>query len=42
MLGIPKALSTIFFFWISKNLKDIWMGNQQGTRVIYIKKIDLK
>ncbi len=36
MLGIPKALSTIFF-WISKNLKDIWMGNQQGTRVIYIK-----
>jgi hypothetical protein len=41
MLGIPKALSTIFF-WISKNLKDIWMGNQQGTRGYIYKMIDLK
>jgi hypothetical protein len=33
MLEHPKALSTIYI--ISKNLKDITMGNQQETKVLY-------
>jgi hypothetical protein len=35
MLEHPKALSTNSFYIFSKNLKDITMGNQQETKVLY-------
>jgi len=36
MLETPKALSTISFYIISENLKDITMDNQQETKVLYL------
>ena len=36
LLGTPKALSTNSFYIISENLKDITMGNQQETKVLYL------
>ena len=36
MLETPKALSTIFFYIISENLKDDTMDNQQVTKVLYL------
>ena len=35
MLENPKALSTNSFYIISENLKDVTMGNQQETKVLY-------
>lgn len=35
MLEHPKALSTSSFYIISENLKDVTMGNQQETKVLY-------
>jgi hypothetical protein len=36
MLEHPKALSTSSFYILSENLKDITMGNQQETKVLYL------